>query len=163
MLRCWRKQPETDIAFGYMEIYRKALLVALRESLLIGLVSVGLFLVILFVVKKFIRDRIFPKWVFWIYLAVGVAILGVGSVKDFNLLYDLNKDAYVVYYGEYRQRVEGYQDSYYATTLSENGNMKLLCHFTMASDGVHNGYVVYGEKSKIVVYLGAELPSAKTR
>lgn len=144
-----------------MDIYKKELIIALQESLRIGVVSLGLFLVIFILVRKFVKDKVFPKWVFWVYLIIGIAIIGFGSIKDFNILHDLKKETYVTYYGRYEQRVEGYKDSYYATTLLNGEEVKLLCHFTIASNGEHVGYVVYGEKSKIVVYVGEELPTVE--
>lgn len=141
-----------------MEIYKKALLIAFQESIRIGLVSVGLFVAILVLIRKFIKDKALPKWLLWIYTIVGIVIIGVGSVKDFYILHDINEKAYITYYGKYKQRVEGYNDSYYATTLMDGDNVNLLCHFTIATNGEHTGYVVYGERSKIVVYIGEELP-----
>ncbi len=99
-----------------MEIYKKALLIAFQESIRIGLVSVGLFVAILVLIRKFIKDKALPKWLLWVYTIVGIVIIGVGSVKDFYILHDINEKAYITYYGKYKQRVEGYNDSYYATS-----------------------------------------------
>ena len=51
--------------------------------------------------------------------------------------------------------------SYYQTTLLDGDkDINLLSHFTLTQNtGEYYGYVVYGSKSKIVVYIGEDLPT----
>lgn len=144
-----------------MEIYQKALLLALRINFIYKLQTVGLLVVFLIVIRRFVKNKLFPKWAFVVCLIGGMVILGLGSIQDYKLLHDFNNDAYITYYGKYKQWVEGYDEIYRPTLLMDGDEIRLKCHYKHAQGGEHTGYVVYGEKSKIVVYIGESLPQTK--
>ena len=143
-----------------MNEYQNVLKQALQRDLLItiafviGIIIVGLLLL------RLIKSDILPKWTLSILL-VGFVLLAVGSIKTINIYSDMQNESYVVYHGNYYQRHQGYEDTYYQTTLLDgNEDVNLLSHFTLTQNtGEYYGYVVYGSKSKIVVYIGEDLPA----
>ena len=123
-------------------------------AFVIGIIIVGLLLL------RLIKSDILPKWTLSILL-VGLVLLAVGSIKTINIYNDMQNESYVVYYGNYYQRHQGYEDTYHQTTLLDGDeDIDLLSHFTLTQNtGEYYGYVVYGSKSKIVVYIGEDLPA----
>ena len=121
-------------------------------AFVIGIIIVGLLLL------RLIKSDILPKWTLSILL-VGLVLLAVGSIKTINIYNDMQNESYVVYYGNYYQRHQGYEDTYHQTTLLDGDeDIDLLRHFTLPqSTGEYYGIVVYGSKSKIVVYIGEDL------
>ena len=132
----------------------------MRHAIFIEVETLILIVVLSVMLIKFIKDKILPKWALGIYSAIFLIVI-VGDVLTLsNFIYDLNHDAYITYYGGYNQIVKGYDDPYYTTVLLDGKKIRLLCHYTMATNGEHTGYVVYSERSKYVVYVGEKLPES---
>ena len=143
-----------------MNEYQNVLKQALQRDLLIAIAFVVGIIIVGILLLRLIRSDILPKWTLSILL-VGFALLAVGSIKTINIYSDMQNESYVVYHGNYYQRHQGYEDTYYQTTLLDgNEDVNLLSHFTLTQNtGEYYGYVVYGSKSKIVVYIGEDLPA----
>ena len=143
-----------------MNEYQNVLKQALQRDLLIAIAFVVGIIIVGILLLRLIKSDILPKWTLSILL-VGFALLAVGSIKTINIYSDMQNESYVVYHGNYYQRHQGYEDTYYQTTLLDgNEDVNLLSHFTLTQNtGEYYGYVVYGSKSKIVVYIGEDLPA----
>ena len=143
-----------------MNEYQNVLKQALQRDLLIAIAFVVGIIIVGILLLRLIKSDILPKWTLSILL-VGFALLAVGSIKTINIYSDMQNESYVVYHGNYYQRHQGYEDTYYQTTLLDgNEDVNLLSHFTLTHNtGEYYGYVVYGSKSKIVVYIGEDLPA----
>ena len=143
-----------------MNEYQNVLKQALQRDLLIAIAFVVGIIIVGILLLRLIKSDILPKWTLSILL-VGFALLAVGSIKTINIYSDMQNESYVVYHGNYYQRHQGYEDTYYQTTLLDgNEDVNLLSHFTLTQNtGEYYGYVVYGSKSKIVVYIGEDLPT----
>ncbi|MBE6627974.1 MAG: hypothetical protein E7629_03515 [Ruminococcaceae bacterium] len=98
-----------------------------------------------------------PKWV-WPILSVFVLLICIMEIYSVSqMVYDYKNDAYVVYYGNYRQNRGGY-DHFQGTILLDEEEKGLLTPFELSSNGEYYGYVVYSERSGYVVYVGETLP-----
>lgn len=142
-----------------MDPYQNVLKRALQHDLLITIAFIIVIIVVVILLSRLIKKEILPKWTL-LFSAVGVVLLIVGSIKTCNIYSDMVHQNYVIYEGNYSQRRQGYRDSYYQTTLLDGEQeTDLLSHFTLTQNtGEYYGYVVYGAKSKIVVYVGETLP-----
>ena len=142
-----------------MNEYQNVLKQALHRDLRITVAFVIVIIIIGFLLLRLIKSDTLPKWTLSILL-VGIILLAVGSIKTINIYNDMQNESYIVYYGNYYQRHQGYEDTYYQTTLLDGEkDINLLSHLTLTQNtGEYYGYVVYGAKSKIVVYIGEELP-----
>ena len=143
-----------------MNEYQNVLKQALHRDFLITIAFVIGIIVIGVLLLRLIKSDILPKWTLSILL-IGLVLLAAGSVKTINIYIDMRNESYVVYHGNYYQRHQGYEDSYYQTTLLDGDKeINLLSHFTLTQNtGEYYGYVVYGKRSKIVVYIGEDLPT----
>lgn len=142
-----------------MNQYQTALKMALKRDMILTIGFIIAFVVVGGLIIHLIKEKIFPKWTLCI-LTVGVILFVLGSIQTIDIYQDMREESYVVYQGNYEQRHEGYDDSYYPTVLLDGEKIKLKSHVTLTSNtGRYYGYVVYGKRSKIVVYIGEDLPT----
>jgi hypothetical protein len=141
-----------------MNEYQNTLKQALQRDIFIAIAFVIGIIIVGILLLRMIKSDILPKWTL-VILVAGVVLLAVGSIKTINIYSDMRNESYVAYHGNYYQRHQGYEDTYYQTTLLDGEEINLLSHFTLTQNtGEYYGYVVYGSKSKIVVYIGENLP-----
>lgn len=145
-----------------MEIYKKALITALKWAAFGNVELVVLYVIILVMVGQLIKHEYLPKRAFWIFAVFCTVVLALGSVRTVRIVLDLNNNAYVTYYGRYKQIVEG-DDLYQTTVLLDGKKVRLFSAYSISVKGEHTGYVVYSERSEFVVYVGEELPESITK
>lgn len=143
-----------------MNEYQNVLKHALKRDIITTFLFVAGIFVVAFLLFRLIKLNVFSKWTLLVLL-VGVVLLVVGLIKPINTYSDMQNESYIVYHGNYYQRHQGYKDTYYQTTLLDGDKkINLLSHFTLTQNtGEYYGYVVYGSKSKIVVFVGECLPN----
>lgn len=141
-----------------MEIYHKMMTRALiyyggRAFFTFLLMVVGV--IILFWLKK---EKILPKWAISIILVVFIVISCGITYEIINIYLDRENCSYITYYGNYRQINEGYDSSFQTTILLDGKKKTLSSHYSITNNGDYVGYVVYGKRSDIVVYVGDTEP-----
>ena len=142
-----------------MNPYQNALKTAFRHDFVTAIGFMIALVLVSTLVVYFIKKDVLPKWTFCI-IVVGVVLFALGSMQSIHIYKDMKEESYVVYHGNYKQNHEGYDDSYYPTVLLDGEKIKLKSHVTLTSNtGRYYGYVVYGKRSKIVVYIGEDLPT----
>lgn len=141
-----------------MNSYQNALKTAFRQDFVLTIGFIIALILVSTLVVYLIKNDVLPKWTFCI-IVVGVILFALGSMQSIGIYKDMKEESYIVYHGNYKQNHEGYDDSYYPTVLLDGEKIRLKSHFTLtANTGEYYGYVVYGKRSKIVVYIGEKLP-----
>lgn len=112
-------------------------------------------IIILFWLKK---EKVVPMWAISIILVVFIVISCGTNYEIVNIYLDRKNESYITYYGNYRQINEGYDSAFQTTTLLDGKKKTLSSHYSITNNGDYVGYVVYGKRSEIVVYVGETEP-----
>ena len=105
------------------------------------------------ITKKNVKIRIICSLI--ITLIIIIPIISV-SVDIFEIYLDVKNEAFIIYSGDYEQTgpASSGMESYVSLIDSD---VNVRCPRGRCSEGKYNGYVVYLERTKIVIYHGETL------
>lgn len=116
-----------------------------------SVVIISIIIAILAFIRWALKDDVRFKWIFAISIVISVVVVTVLGIGLSKILFDIQNEDYVTYYGEYIERGGGQKDLKTVVVYDEQGNEIRLLRTGPSEKGTYEGTVVYGRRSKIVV------------
>ena len=139
-------------------VYREAMRDYFRKEITAWSFVFLIFGLLFWLIIHFARRKLLSRWTYLILL-LAVPILFFAGKDVGEISADLRNGSYVVYNGAYRQWSTGVRHTNYYTALQDgDGEITLHSPSKLTQNGTFFGYVVYGEHTKYVVYVGKSLP-----
>ena len=139
-------------------VYREAMRDYFRKEITAWSFVFLIFGLLFWLIIHFARRKLLSRWTYLILL-LAVPILFFAGKDVGEISADLRNESYVVYNGAYRQWSTGGRRTNYYTALQDgDGEITLHSPSKLTQNGTFFGYVVYGEHTKYVVYVGKSFP-----
>lgn len=122
-----------------------------------SVVVVNMVVALLIFVRWALKETARFKLIFSISIVIAVVIIAILGIGLSRIYLDIRNEDYITYCGEYIERGGGQKDLKTIVVYDDHGNEIRLLRTGPSEEGVYEGTVVYGKRSKIVVeYSGTQ-------
>lgn len=121
------------------------------RKIISSIVIVGIIIAILLFIRWALKDDARFKWIFAICISISIVVVAILGIGLSRIYLDIKAEDYVTYCGEYIERGGGQKELKTVVVYDEMGKEIRLLRTGPNLNGVYEGTVIYGRRSKIVV------------